>query len=178
VCHGEKGAGDGAVAASLSPPPADFTRARFTTERLVHVLRNGVPGTAMPAQADLSPTDRDALIGFVQSLGPSTPPARAAADTRTLGENVFAIRCSACHGALADGAGRAASRLGRPPTDFTNKQPTRQRIVDVLEHGIRGTAMTPMRRLLSDAELDGLVAFIQSVYGRNVATGIRAESER
>jgi mono/diheme cytochrome c family protein len=176
VCHGETGAGDGAVATSLSPPPADFTRARFSTERLVHVLREGVPGTAMPAQPGLVAADRAALIAYVQSLGPKTPPPKASATTLALGENVFAIRCSACHGAFADGQGAAAGRVGRPPTDFTRKQPTRERIVDVLTSGIRGTAMTPMRRLVSDAELDGVVAYLQSVYGRNVATGTPAEA--
>jgi mono/diheme cytochrome c family protein len=178
VCHGETGAGDGAVATSLSPPPADFTRARFSTERLVHVLREGVPGTAMPAQPGLVAGDRAALIAYVQSLGPQTPPPKATPATLALGENVFAIRCSACHGAFADGQGVAAGRVGRPPTDFTRKQPTRERIVDVLTNGIRGTAMTPMRRLLSDAELDGVVAYLQSVYGRDVATGTPAEAAR
>ncbi|MDX2011902.1 MAG: c-type cytochrome [Myxococcaceae bacterium] len=175
VCHGDTGAGDGVVAASLSPPPADFTRARFSTGRLLHVLREGVPGTAMPAQPGLAPADRAALIAYVQSLGPRTPPPRPPAKLATLGENVFSIRCSACHGAFADGAGPSASHVGRPPTDFTRKQPTRERIVDVLTHGIRGTAMTPMRRLLSDTELEGVVAFIQSVYGRNTATGVESD---
>ncbi|MCU0694979.1 MAG: c-type cytochrome [Myxococcaceae bacterium] len=176
VCHGETGAGDGTVAASLSPPPADFTRARFSTDRLLHVLREGVPGTAMPAQPGLAPADRAALIAWVQSLGPKAAPPKAPAPVLALGENVFSIRCSACHGTFADGSGPSASRVGRPPTDFTRKQPTKERIVDVLTHGIRGTAMTPMRRLLSDAELDGVVAYLQSVYGRNVATGAAAES--
>jgi mono/diheme cytochrome c family protein len=178
VCHGEAGAGDGTVAASLSPPPADFTRARFSTERLVQVLRDGVPGTAMPAQPGLVATDRAALVAYVQSLGPKAPPPKASPSALSLGENVFAIRCSACHGSFADGQGAAASRVGRPPTDFTRKQPTKERIVDVLTHGIRGTAMTPMRRLLSDAELDGVVAYLQSVYGRDVATGTPAEAAR
>lgn len=178
VCHGEQGAGDGVVAASLSPPPADLTRARFSTELLTHVLREGVPGTAMPAQPDLPRADAQAVMAYVQSLGPAGPPPRASPERIAAGENVFAIRCAACHGELADGAGRAALRLGRPPADFTRKQPTRAAIEQVLEKGIRGTAMTPMRRLLSDAEVDGLVAFIQSVYGRNLVIGVRAEAER
>ncbi|HEY1086542.1 MAG TPA: cytochrome c, partial [Archangium sp.] len=95
-----------------------------------------------------------------------------------LGENVFAIRCSACHGVNADGEGQAASRIGRRPTDFTRKQPTKERIMDVLAKGVPGTAMTPMKRLVSDAEVEGLVAFVQSVYGRNLVTGERAEADR
>lgn len=178
VCHGDAGLADGVVAASLTPRPANLTQARFSTERLVAVMREGVPGTTMPAQADLSALDRAALIAFVQSLGPASPPARGDPKPLALGENVFAIRCSACHGMNADGEGQAASRVGRRPTDFTRKQPTKARVVEVLEQGVPGTAMTPMRRLVSDQEVEGLVAFIQSVYGRNLMTGDRAEAER
>lgn len=178
VCHGESGQGDGVVAASLTPRPANFTQARFSTERLITVMREGVPGTTMPAQTDLSATDRGALIAFVQSLGPAKAPAKGEAKQLALGENVFSIRCSACHGLNADGEGQAASRIGRRPTDFTRKQPTKERIVDVLAKGVPGTAMTPMKRLVSDAEVEGLVAFIQSVYGRNLVTGERAEADR
>ncbi len=174
VCHGAQGAGDGLTAALLKPAPANLTVARFSAARVAAVLRAGVPGTAMPNQADLSVVDRDALVEFVRSLGPSEPPTieREAIDR---GAALFAIRCAACHGERGDGAGPAARRVARPPADFTGKQPTPARVLQVLEKGIPGTAMTPMRRLVSEREIGDLVAFVQSVYGRNEAVGLPAE---
>ncbi len=178
VCHGKGGAGDGDVAGALSPAPADLTRARFAPERLAQVLRDGVPGTAMPAQPALSPADRDALVAYVRTLGPREAPPLAPAGARARGAELFAIRCAACHGAQADGRGPSASRLGRPPTDFTRKQPTPARVADVLTRGVPGTAMTPMRRLLTDADVDALAAYITSMFGRDEATGTPPEAER
>jgi mono/diheme cytochrome c family protein len=153
------------------PHPADLTAARMSAEHLDATLWNGVPGTAMPSQRDLSALDRKALAAFVRSLGPAQAPPPAAAATVALGADLFAIRCSSCHGEAADGTGPARARFARPPADFSRKQPTRARIEQVLTRGIPGSAMTPMRRLLSDAELDALVAYVQSVYGHNLATG-------
>ena len=125
VCHGEKGSGDGVVAVSLAARPANLTIARLSLERLVTVMSEGVPGvpgTAIPVQRELAAADRAALIAFVQSLGPLGRPPAASAKELKPGQNVFAIRCFACHGASADGEGPAASQLGRRTTDFTRKR--------------------------------------------------------
>lgn len=171
VCHGEAGKGDGVTAKALKPPPADLSAARFDPRHLEHVLWAGVPGTAMPSQQDLTPVDRAALVAFVASLAPEAPPLPKA-DELAFGKDVYEIRCAACHGAGGDGSGPARVRFTRPPADFTRKQPTRERIVQVLEQGVPGTAMTPMRRLLSARELDALVAWLQARYGANAAVGV------
>lgn len=61
VCHGENGAGDGLAAAFMYPKPRDFTLGLYkyksspfktmppTDEDLLHAIKNGLPGTAMPA---------------------------------------------------------------------------------------------------------------------------------
>jgi mono/diheme cytochrome c family protein len=171
VCHGDSGKGDGVTAKALKPPPANLTAARFDPRHLEHVLWTGVPGTAMPSQQDLTPVDRAALVAFVGSLAPEAPPP-AKPDDVALGKDVYEIRCAACHGAGGDGSGPARVRFTRPPADFTRKQPTRERIVQVLEQGVPGTAMTPMRRLLSARELEALVGYLQSRYGANAAVGV------
>ena len=55
-CHGEGGAGNGAAASRLDPPPSDLTdRSRLRSVPLVEMLRKvnvGVAGTAMPAFGD------------------------------------------------------------------------------------------------------------------------------
>lgn len=50
-CHGAGGRGDGAAAAGLNPPPADFTdafHARYYADTArVLIIANGIPDTAM-----------------------------------------------------------------------------------------------------------------------------------
>lgn len=165
VCHGATGRGDGAAAQGMRPPPGDLSSARFATAYLSQTIRSGVGGTGMPPGPDLEGSSLERLVAYVQGLGtPWVPVADAQADRVAHGLDLFAIRCASCHGEAGDGQGPARDRVGRVPASFVVKQPTRERIVYVLEEGIAGTAMTPMRRLLSDDELDSMVAFIRSRY--------------
>lgn len=178
MCHGENGKGDGVVATSITPAPADLTAARFSVDRLEAVFREGVAGAAMPAQQDLTAFDRAALIAFIQSIGPQLPPAKSAVALLTRGQALFAIRCAACHGIEGDGRGPARLHMTRQPADFTRKQPTRARIDAVLERGIPGTAMTPIRRLLTADDVDALAAWLQHVYGQKLEIGVPPEADR
>lgn len=175
VCHGENGRGDGVTAAALKPPPANLTAAKFDVTYLEQVLWTGIPGTTMPAQQDLSAVDRAALVKFVASLAPA-PPEVAKPEVISFGRDVYEIRCAACHGAGGSGAGISRTRFTRPPADFTRKQPTRERVLQVLEEGVPGTAMTPMKRLLNAKELDAVVAYLQSAYGTGAAVGVPPRS--
>jgi mono/diheme cytochrome c family protein len=70
-CHGVQGRGDGPDAASLRPPPADM-RAHVPyhpDEDLAAFIRDGIPGTAMPAYRDQL-TDQQILqlIAYVRDL--------------------------------------------------------------------------------------------------------------
>ena len=59
VCHGETGEGDGPLASLLDPKPVDFTLGRpvisdrvgglASDERRLRIIREGMPGSAMPA---------------------------------------------------------------------------------------------------------------------------------
>lgn len=50
-CHGPLGKGDGPLAETLTPPPADLAMhmMHFTDEYIFGIVQNGKPGTAMPA---------------------------------------------------------------------------------------------------------------------------------
>ncbi len=66
VCHGERGRGDGPVAKGMSPRPADFTAAAFKEKcanigAVERAIRDGVPGTAMPAWGRFSNAEVEAL---------------------------------------------------------------------------------------------------------------------
>ncbi len=62
VCHGETGKGDGPLAPLLNPKPVDFTLGRpvitdrvgglASEERLLRIIREGMPGSSMPAFHD------------------------------------------------------------------------------------------------------------------------------
>lgn len=78
-CHGITGDGSGPTAAFLYPYPRDFRMGQFkfkstglkhspTDEDLTRILRNGIPGTAMPAFTTLSPQEIESLINYVKYL--------------------------------------------------------------------------------------------------------------
>ncbi len=78
-CHGITGDGNGPTAQFLNPYPRDFregifkfkstaTTAKPTREDLLHTLRDGVPGTAMPSFKLLPPDELEALVEYVQYL--------------------------------------------------------------------------------------------------------------
>ncbi len=69
ACHGVTGEGDGPNAGGMAPPPADFTAphaAAHSDAEFYDWIRNGKPGTAMPAFATLSDEEIWDLINFIQ----------------------------------------------------------------------------------------------------------------
>ena len=69
-CHGDKGRGDGPVAAVLNPGPADHTSAVVQSETdgaLFWKLSNG-RGQMQPYKAKLSDTQRWALVNYIRSF--------------------------------------------------------------------------------------------------------------
>ena len=77
-CHGDMGDGAGVTAASLWPLPRNFGEGRFrlvttqngipTDDDLLAVLRNGIPGSSMPAFGHLGEPELRALIERVRAL--------------------------------------------------------------------------------------------------------------
>jgi mono/diheme cytochrome c family protein len=78
-CHGISGDGAGPTAGYLSPYPRDFRLGKFkykstklgkppTDDDLRRLIRNGIPGTAMPSFRTLHEDELDALIDYVKYL--------------------------------------------------------------------------------------------------------------
>ena len=68
-CHGDAGAGDGPAAGALARAPTSFALQRASIAHGTTVLRDGVPGTAMPPwRVQLTDTQRDGLAAYVRSL--------------------------------------------------------------------------------------------------------------
>ena len=74
-CHGMTGQGDGQLAASLDPPPTDFTeRARYldrTVMGLYNTITQGLEGTDMQAYTGLDDAQRWALAFYVGQMATS-----------------------------------------------------------------------------------------------------------
>lgn len=78
-CHGISGDGAGPTARTLNPYPRDFRLGKFkfkstplgkrpTDHDLDRIIRNGIPGTAMPSFRTLSDEEVDALVDYVKYL--------------------------------------------------------------------------------------------------------------
>jgi high-affinity iron transporter len=82
-CHGISGQGDGLLAASMEPPPTDFTdRQRYqdrTVLGLYNTITHGLEGTAMQPYTSLDEAQRWALAFYVGQLA-TTQEEQAAGD--------------------------------------------------------------------------------------------------
>lgn len=74
ICHGARGRGDGPMAVSLNPRPADFRvhlAAGHTDAQLFDWITNGVPGSGMPPFSQgLSPDERWDVINYIRTFAP------------------------------------------------------------------------------------------------------------
>jgi high-affinity iron transporter len=71
-CHGALGAGDGSQARTLSRIPQEIGSLAWqstrTDQQLVKVVRDGVPGTAMPPSRDLTPDQTANVVAYLRTL--------------------------------------------------------------------------------------------------------------
>jgi cytochrome c oxidase cbb3-type subunit I/II len=163
-CHGSAGVGDGKASASLLPKPANLTAARFSDERLSSVLWNGVAGSSMPPWRQLPTEDLRALVAYIHGLHVPEPSTQGATRVSE-GESLFSANCASCHGASGAGNGPVAGALAPQPTNFHLKEPTRERVLEVLANGLPGTAMPPWKSQLSVDQRHALAEFVRSLYG-------------
>lgn len=91
-----------------------------TDERLFQILRNGVPGTDMPAAREFDTPDDDLLmiIAYLRKIG-TVAPSEAPIGNVENGARLFAAQCSGCH--------RVAGRGGRIGPDLTRIGTSRSR---------------------------------------------------
>lgn len=79
ACHGAAGAADGPAAASLTRLPPDIGTFAWQAERsdaaLAAVVRDGVPGTAMPPNQGLDARQLASIVAHLRGLGAARSPA-------------------------------------------------------------------------------------------------------
>ncbi|CAN5174373.1 hypothetical protein BH09GEM1_BH09GEM1_38340 [soil metagenome] len=71
-CHGVVGAGDGALARSLTKLPPEIGTVAWQVERsdeqIAAVVQGGIPGSAMPPSRDLAPQQVASVVAYIRSL--------------------------------------------------------------------------------------------------------------
>ncbi|MBF0339328.1 MAG: c-type cytochrome [Magnetococcales bacterium] len=169
TCHGLKGEGNTTLGKSMSPPPRRFTDPSgmmdLTRERVITSIRDGRPGTAMPAWKEtISAIQIDALSDFIRErLMPS-----AIGKDHSVGQQIFARHCSVCHGDRGDTAVWARSGLTPAPRNFTTdearKELTRDRMIFSVRYGRSETAMPAWNERLSKEEIQSTVDYIRFAF--------------
>ena len=90
---------------------------------------------------------------------------RSAAESDS-GRVIYEQRCAACHGATGDGNGLAAAAMDPRPRNLRDAEFWRGRtaadVRQVVRDGKRSTLMAPFAGALSDAEIDAVVAYVES----------------
>ena len=111
-----------------------------------------------------------AVVVFLAACGddgqaPAQHPAPAPADARARGESIYSVRCAPCHGVNGGGDGPAAAGITPKPRNFRDPDFWRGRTVDqlrlVVRQGKPGTLMPPFEGVLSVAEVDDVVGYVQ-----------------
>jgi cytochrome c len=71
LCHGHQGGGDGLMSEGLTPKPRNFTdfntMSRLSDMTMSHSIKNGIPGTAMPAW-NLTDKQVNDVIGYIKTF--------------------------------------------------------------------------------------------------------------
>jgi hypothetical protein len=71
ICHGYQGGGDGFMAEGLTPRPRNFTdfkvMSRLSDMTMQHSIKNGIPGSAMPAW-NLTDKQINDVIGYIKTF--------------------------------------------------------------------------------------------------------------
>ena len=105
-CHGLTGLG--------GRGPNLVTRPR-SDEDIRRIVKNGVPGTTMPAFGDLDKGDLETLVAFVKRLAGSAPPGEKVTGSPIHGKEQYAkLGCANCHQIGLDGStyGPELTRIG------------------------------------------------------------------
>jgi DMSO reductase family type II enzyme heme b subunit len=133
LCHGGEGDGQGPAAERLIPPPRDFSEGQYKIKTtgfddivpndtdLFRMIRDGMPGTAMPGWSDmLSDQDMWDLVAYIKTFagleeekpGEQVDYGKQVAtsdESIAAGRKLFLDRCAECHG--DEGKGDAIKKL-------------------------------------------------------------------
>ncbi len=116
------------------------------------------PGQEVDAMASASPYARHDVMPQIEGL-----------DAREReGESLFQKNCAFCHGATGTGRNWIGRFLEPHPRDLTDPQfmagMTRTRLRNVIRDGLPGTSMPAWRNVLSDDEIQAVIAYVNRAF--------------
>ena len=171
VCHGTHGAADTPLGRILQPPPRNLAdpvaMARINDARLHEAIREGKPGTSMPAwNRILNIQQIEDLTVYVKSLKKPRPEGMSQDDfDARVGGEIYRSYCGICHG----DAGNAQTNIGHvlinKPRDFTDPASmaklSNEEMARAIAFGRPGTAMVAWQTILSPEDIRNVVLFIR-----------------
>ena len=188
VCHGDKGDGRSRARQGLMPPPRDFTMPglaeALTRQRMIDVVMNGKPGTAMIGwKRLLDQTQSAAVVDYVRTKfmrqAPDAtatgtpaktayvrPPKGHAASGRPLYEN----NCSTCHGIEGNGDGPRAYFIVPKPRNFHGEEArayTPDTLFISVKHGVQGREMPAWGTVLTDQQVADVSQYVYETFVRS-----------
>jgi mono/diheme cytochrome c family protein len=198
-CHGEKGDGQGVAAPFLMPRPRDFTAGKFkirstpsgtlpTTADLRHIIRAGMPYSAMPAWPQFNDEQLTDLAYYVKTFSADfanperqPEPIEIAASPALTAESIekgkkqyAELGCTRCHGELGRGDGISAATLKDDwgnairAANLTERWtfrggPARTDIFRAFSTGLNGTPMPSFADALSVEQRWDLANYVSSL---------------
>lgn len=206
TCHGEDGSGASWAAASMNPPPRDFTsaatRAALTRERMMNSVKNGRPGTAMMSfAARIDDGDIAAVVDYIRQrfmadrgAAVANPHAHAAVaatvdmaapfaggrqGSAERGAAIYSANCIPCHGAGGDGRGPRSSFIHPPPRDFLATESRRTLNRPALFAAVaEGKRGTVMPAWKTVLDEEGIADVAEYVYQEFIAPASRADEKK
>ena len=200
-CHGDAGDGEGVAAPHVLPKPRDFTAAKYkfrstpfgalpSEQDLTRSIRNGLPGSSMPAFPELSAAEVENVIHYLKTFAadwqdpaayaepvPMPPPPPYSAERAAAGKEAYVrIGCARCHGDEGRGDGSSAPTLRDDQGHFIRVADltmpwtfrggaTRAELFRTLTTGIYGTPMAAFGDALSEEERWAIVDWMVSKAG-------------
>ena len=166
------------VMAGCDAPLTGFAPNLVYTLRLEHETGNELDRAVPDVQAALerlfgtpdAPRVPDALSGMLDAQRLAQAAGPVASDREGIQSGLYREHCAVCHGVAGDGAGPAVGLQNPYPRDFRmgvfkykstprGEKPTRQDLLDILRHGVPGTAM-PSFVLLERQEIEALTDYV------------------
>ena len=188
VCHGDKGDGRSRARQGLVPPPRDFTMPglgdALTRQRMIDVVMNGKPGTAMVGwKRLLDQTKSAAVVDYVREKFMRHTPGAATAATdatrtayvrppkghATSGRALYENNCATCHGAGGHGDGPRAYFIVPRPRNFYGEDArayTPETLFVSVKHGVQGREMPAWGTVLTDQQVADVSQYVYETFVR------------
>ncbi len=173
TCHGVSGRADTPIAKLLQTPPRNFSdpvdMARLTDDQMHQAIKEGRPGTAMPAWGPvLSELQIGDLMDHIRSLTAPRPPTLTAEQLSVeIGRRIYKRDCAECHGADGHSDTNAAKVLRPPPIKFADPVAMARvddgRMYSAIKLGRPGTSMGGWGGLLNPAEIIDVMRYVRTL---------------